>query len=82
MPASNFKICVCVRKRPIFRKEELNGEIDAVSVSNPNVIVHEPKLRVDGITKYLENHNFVFDNAFGENEETRSLYDSSLKPLC
>lgn len=81
-PADNLKICVCVRKRPIFRKEEQAGEIDAISCSNPCVIVHEPKLRVDGITKYLENHQFTFDNSFGVTDETTDVYANSLRPLC
>jgi kinesin family protein 2/24 len=34
------------------------GEIDALSCSNPMIRVHEPKLKVDGITKYVENHDF------------------------
>lgn len=60
----NMKIAVCVRKRPIFGKEEANGEIDAVSAANPIIRVHECKLKIDGITKVVENHDFVFDNAF------------------
>jgi kinesin family protein 2/24 len=60
-----MKIAVCVRKRPIFTKEEGQGEIDAVSAANPVIRVHECKLKVDGITKHIENHDFVFDNAFG-----------------
>lgn len=81
-PADNLKICVCVRKRPIFKKEAASGEIDAISCSNPNVIVHEPRLRVDGITKYLENHNFTFDNSFGDTDDTTDVYANSLRPLC
>lgn len=46
-------ICVCVRKRPLFEKETQAGEIDSVSCSNPKIIIHEPKLKVDGITKYI-----------------------------
>lgn len=81
-PAANMKICVCVRKRPIFPREQTNGEIDAISCSNPVTIVHEPRVRVDGITKYLENHKFVFDNTFGEAESTEDVYRFSLQPLC
>jgi len=43
--------------------------------------VHEPKLRVDGITKYVENHTFTFDNTFNEREDTDDIYEVSLKPL-
>jgi len=49
-----MSICVCVRKRPLFDKEERDGEIDCVSVNNPSIVVHEPKVKVDGITKYVE----------------------------
>ncbi|CAG9331535.1 unnamed protein product [Blepharisma stoltei] len=82
VPSSELKICVCVRKRPIFQKEEKNGEIDALSCANPVIMIHEPKLRVDGITKYLENHTFQFDNTYGETEDTKTVYDSSIRPLC
>ena len=51
-------ISVCVRKRPIFPKEMTKGEIDAVSVFNPKIQVHEPKIKVDGLTKYIQNHEF------------------------
>lgn len=42
----------------------LIGEIDCVSASNPNIIVHECKYKVDGITKLIDNSEFLFDNAF------------------
>jgi kinesin family protein 2/24 len=79
--ATAVKLCVCVRKRPIFKKETVAGEIDALSCSNPMIRVHEPKLKVDGITKYVENHTFTFDNTFNEKEDTIDIYDVSLKPL-
>ncbi|CAK79038.1 unnamed protein product (macronuclear) [Paramecium tetraurelia] len=77
----NIKLCVCVRKRPIFKKEEVGGEIDAISCANPMIRVHEPKLKVDGITKYVENHDFQFDNTFSEVEQGKDIYDVSLAPL-
>jgi kinesin family protein 2/24 len=46
------------------------GEIDAVSASNPQVVVHEPKWKVDGITKYIQDTRFRFDNTFNENENS------------
>jgi len=63
-------ICICVRKRPLFEKEYLVGEIDAVSTSNPKVVVHQPKYKVDGITKYVGDTIFEFDNTFNENENS------------
>lgn len=79
--AQKVKISVCVRKRPIFTKEESGGEIDAVSAANPIVRVHECKFKIDGITKTVENHDFVFDNAFSHGESTDSLYVATLKPV-
>ena len=79
-PAAGLKIAVCVRKRPIFPKEEQNGEIDAVSAANPTIRVHDCRFKVDGITKHVENHDFLFDNAFGSNESTASFYESTMKP--
>jgi len=58
----SLKISVCVRKRPLFKKELQAGEIDCVTVTNPSILVHECKFRVDGITKYLDNQSFQFDN--------------------
>lgn len=75
---SNMKISICVRKRPIFQKEETNGEIDAVSVANPKIRVHECKYRVDGITKYVDNHDFIFDNAFSHAESNDDLYKATI----
>lgn len=50
-----MKICVFVKKRPVFNSELSQGEIDTVSCSNPFITVHECKYKVDGITKYIEN---------------------------
>eukprot|EP00831_Metopus_contortus_P054499 TRINITY_DN458_c0_g1_i2.p1 TRINITY_DN458_c0_g1~~TRINITY_DN458_c0_g1_i2.p1 ORF type:complete len:712 (+),score=132.05 TRINITY_DN458_c0_g1_i2:218-2353(+) len=77
----SLKINVCVRKRPIFKKELQAGELDSVSVTNPNVIVHDCKYRVDGITKYLDNNEFMFDNTFSEKESSEDLYKYSIKSL-
>ena len=40
-----------------------------------------PKLRVDGITKYIENYDFTYDNSFNEKEDTFAVYKYSLRPL-
>jgi kinesin family protein 2/24 len=64
-----------------MNKELKKGDIDCISVANPSVSVHECKLKVDGISKYIENHDFVFDNSFGENSETSEVYQNSVKPL-
>lgn len=45
------------------------------------MFVHENKFKVDGVTKYIENSEFDFDNAFNDDESTESLYDFSIKPI-
>jgi len=45
-------------------------------------MVHEPKFKVDGITKYLQNMEFTYDNTFGEKEDGETVYQYSLKPMC
>lgn len=77
-----MKIQICVRKRPIFQKEESAGEIDCVSACNPRVRVHECKYKVDGVTKTVENSDFQFDNVYGiqKHETTISVYEATIKP--
>lgn len=76
-----MKICVCVRKRPLSQKEENDGEIDCVSANNPITAVHEPKIKVDGITKYIQNHDFNFDNCYSELETSQDVYTYQIKSL-
>ena len=76
-----MSICICVRKRPLFDKEYQGGEIDAVSASNPKVVVHQPMYKVDGITKFVKDTNFTFDNAFNENENSQDMYQFSIRDI-
>jgi kinesin family member 2/24 len=71
---------VLVRKRPLAKKEIENGEIDCVSSINPRIYIHEAKIKVDGITKYIEDHEFYFDNAFSDRETTEDVYRYSIYP--
>ena len=79
--SDDSKIFVVVRKRPIFQKELNSGEIDCVSVVNPRIYIHECKVQIDGITKYLEDHEFYFDNAFGDNDQTSDVYKYTIEPV-
>ena len=74
-------ICVCVRKRPLFDKEYNAGEIDCVSSSNPRIVVHECKFKVDGITKYVEDNEFKFDNSYDEKETADDVYKYQIRDL-
>ena len=81
IPADQLKINVLIKKRPIFEKELASGEIDVISVSNPSVIVHDCKYKVDGITKFIDNQSFEFDNTFSELETNEELYRFSVEPI-
>jgi kinesin family protein 2/24 len=69
-----------VRKRPISKKEVSLGELDCVSATNPRLTVHECKIKIDGITKYIEDSEFYFDNVFNECEQTDDVYRYSIHP--
>ncbi|EWM30551.1 kinesin motor domain containing protein [Nannochloropsis gaditana] len=81
IPPGDLKICICVRKRPINAKERKRKDYDAVTCFNPVVMVHDCRLRVDGITKYLDNTDFAFDHTFDEEDSTEALYRYTAKPL-
>ena len=79
--SEDSKIFVVVRKRPMSQKEINNDDIDCISVINPRTIVHECKIQVDGITKYIEDHEFYFDNSFNENDDTNIVYKYTISPI-
>ncbi|KAK4014660.1 hypothetical protein OUZ56_027177 [Daphnia magna] len=77
----DHQITVCVRKRPLNKKELARKEVDVITVpSKDRIIVHEPKTKVD-LTKYLENQNFRFDYAFDDSCDNEKVYKYSAKPL-
>ncbi|KAL3794076.1 hypothetical protein ACHAWO_010927 [Cyclotella atomus] len=75
------KICVCVRKRPLNEKERAKRDHDSVTCLHPMATVHSAKLRVDGISKYLDHNSFRFDHAFDEETSTEEVYRYMAKPL-
>ncbi|XP_078741838.1 kinesin-like protein KIF2A, partial [Lampetra fluviatilis] len=73
-PVEDHRICVCVRKRPLNKKELSQREIDVVSVvSRDTAVVHEPRVKVD-LSKMLENQRFRFDVVFNEYASNQSVY--------
>ncbi|XP_022822167.1 kinesin-like protein Klp10A isoform X3 [Spodoptera litura] len=80
-PVEDHQITVCVRKRPLNKKENLKKEVDVISVpTKDQMIVHEPKNKVD-LTKYLENQKFRFDYAFDDSCTNEVVYKYTAKPL-
>jgi len=75
------KICICVRKRPISDKERAKKDHDSITCFHPLVTVHNAKLKVDGITKYIDHTTFKFDHAFDETVTNQEVYEYSTMPL-
>jgi kinesin family member 2/24 len=77
----DLKICVCVRKRPITKKELSKKDIDVLTIPNKEVvIVHLPKVKVD-LTKYIDNQKFRFDYGFHESCNNELVYHFTAQPL-
>lgn len=81
-PEDPEKIRVVVRKRPINKKEREKGEEDIVDVNMERsfVVVNETKLKVD-LTKYLEKHQFNFDESLDESVSNEDVYQVTIAPL-
>lgn len=80
-PVLDNRICVCVRKRPLSKKELTGKEVEVVTIPNKDrVIVHQPQTKVD-LTKYLVNQQFKFDYTFNENSSNELVYKFSAQPL-
>jgi len=62
------------------RREAQAQQHDVVNCQNNAVMVREPKLKVD-LTRYVEEHNFLFDASFDENVSNEQLYESSVRPV-
>ncbi|XP_022595524.1 kinesin-like protein KIF2A isoform X2 [Seriola dumerili] len=75
------RICVCVRARPLNKKEVSVKDLDVITIPSKDVVmVHEPKQKVD-LTRYLENQTFRFDYAFDENSTNEMVYRFTAQPL-
>lgn len=76
------RVVVCVRKRPLSRKEIAAGDRDVVTVQSDfgGLYVHELKEKVD-LTKYVDTHAFQFDRVFGERASNAAVYERTAKPL-
>uniref|UniRef100_A0A4W4FBL6 Kinesin-like protein n=1 Tax=Electrophorus electricus TaxID=8005 RepID=A0A4W4FBL6_ELEEL len=75
------RICVCVRKRPVNKKELAAKELDVITIPSKDVVmVHEPKQKVD-LTRFLENQTFRFDYAFDDSSTNEMVYRFTARPL-
>ncbi|XP_026103118.1 kinesin-like protein KIF2A isoform X3 [Carassius auratus] len=75
------RICVCVRKRPLNKKELTVRDLDVITIPSKDVVmVHEPKQKVD-LTRFLENQTFRFDYAFDDSTTNEMVYRFTARPL-
>ncbi|KAI8339104.1 P-loop containing nucleoside triphosphate hydrolase protein [Chlamydoabsidia padenii] len=77
----NQKIRVCVRKRPLNRKELEKGEKDiSPCIGTRTLHINEPKLRLD-MSRYIEQHSFTFDDVFDLDTANINVYERTALPL-
>ncbi|XP_053406268.1 kinesin-related protein 3-like [Mercenaria mercenaria] len=75
------KIKVCVRKRPLSKREVRSGEEDMIqAASTTTLVVSEPKQAVD-LTAYTLQHEFIFDEVFEESCSNEDVYIRAARPL-
>ena len=75
------KIRVCIRKRPLTKKELAKSERDIIDVKGDDeVSIREQKVKLD-LTKYVEEHCFKFDIAFNESQSNLDVYRSAVLPI-
>jgi Kinesin motor domain len=72
---------VCVRKRPLSKRDIDAGERDVISTgTDESLFVHEVKHRLD-LTRYVDSHPFAFDRVFSEEHDNENVYTGTARPL-
>lgn len=75
------KILVVIRKRPLNQKELSKKKTDIVSCPDlSTVLVKEMRSKLDG-TKYIENHQYIFDGVFDQQHNNEDIYQNIVQPL-
>lgn len=73
------RIKVCVRKRPLNERE--NHDILECSEFASTVAVLEDRVKLDGISRYIDRHEFRFDRVFDVQATNREIYESVVQEL-
>ncbi|XP_064620210.1 uncharacterized protein LOC135483337 [Lineus longissimus] len=75
------KIKVCVRKRPLSKREIKKKDDDVVRIENHHtVVLVEQKVAVD-LTKFTQEHAFIYDEVFHESMTNKEVYERTAKHL-
>ncbi len=76
------RIMVCVRKRPLSEKESaLSQDCVVCDVSEGTVSIHATRTKLDGLSKFDEEHCFKFDKVFEDSVDNETVYEKVLSPL-
>ena len=67
---TSFRFKVVVRKRPLLPYELKQGDLDIISNNVETMRVHECKLKVDGISRVCQPHDFQADCCYGDQIKT------------
>eukprot|EP00357_Protocruzia_adherens_P002018 CAMPEP_0115024786 /NCGR_PEP_ID=MMETSP0216-20121206/33511_1 /TAXON_ID=223996 /ORGANISM="Protocruzia adherens, Strain Boccale" /LENGTH=543 /DNA_ID=CAMNT_0002399043 /DNA_START=69 /DNA_END=1700 /DNA_ORIENTATION=- len=71
---------VAVRTRPLFQPEINHGSFDMISVSNPRIVAHVPKIGLTGSPQF-SNNSFELDYAFGPEDDNDTVYAALGRPM-
>jgi len=72
---------VCIRKRPLFSHEREQGEFDVITCLPRRVVVHDARMHPDMVRLFMNHHDFVFDEAFGETADNDMVYMGTSREL-
>ncbi|KAI8980806.1 P-loop containing nucleoside triphosphate hydrolase protein [Pilobolus umbonatus] len=77
----NPRIRVCVRKRPLNKKESMQNETDIISITGTRTVeVNASKVDV-ALNSYMVKHSFTFDEAFDNTISNDQIYTRTARPL-
>eukprot|EP00760_Papus_ankaliazontas_P037748 PhM_4_TR8735/c0_g1_i1/m.5271/K10393/KIF2_24, MCAK; kinesin family member 2/24 len=75
------RITVAIRKRPLSASEQESGHQDIILTDNDTALtLLEAKQKVD-LTKYIDRHNFAFDEVIDEGTSNHDVYLRTAQPL-
>lgn len=76
------RLLVVVRKRPLSEKEALTSQDSIQCDSEHGVVsINAVRTKLDGLSKFEEEHSFKFDKVFGEHVDNEQVYLDVLSPL-
>ncbi|KAJ3364332.1 hypothetical protein HDU91_002650 [Kappamyces sp. JEL0680] len=79
------RIKVCIRKRPLSKKETARGDFDILTVQSDHYpqahcYLHETKTKFD-LTPELKTHKFLFDSVYDQGASNSSIAKDLVGPL-